>query len=66
MHADDILAFINYLAISAFAVLRSYAIWGHNWKLLPFLIPLALVKPAILMVSNRHTFCLCSGLVRDQ
>ena len=51
IHTDDVLVFLNYLAFSAFTVLRIFAVWDRDWKPLIIVIPLALVKPLIIIVS---------------
>ena len=56
MHfVHNILLFLNYLAFSAFTVLRIYALWDRSWITLLLVTPIALVKPALSLVSGSIT-----------
>ena len=46
-----IVSIINVMYITAFAVLRTYAICGQNWRLLLLIIPLVLLQPVTVLVS---------------
>ena len=45
------LTFVDYFALSTFTVLRVYSMVDRSWKPLVIVIPLALVKPILAMVS---------------
>ena len=45
------LTFVDYFAFSTFTVIRMYAILNRDWKPLVVVIPLALVKPILAIVS---------------
>ncbi|KAI0669471.1 hypothetical protein C8Q78DRAFT_977408 [Trametes maxima] len=48
-HTDDVLSFLNYTSIASFTALRVYAVWGRDWRPLVVVLPLALVRPALLL-----------------
>ncbi|KAI0645033.1 hypothetical protein C8Q79DRAFT_1011145 [Trametes meyenii] len=48
-HTDDVLTFLNYTSIATFTALRVYAVWGRDWRPLVVVLPLALVRPALLL-----------------
>ncbi|KAI0629547.1 hypothetical protein C8Q77DRAFT_1220240 [Trametes polyzona] len=60
-HSDDVLLIINYLAFSAFTVLRVYGVWGRDWRPLLVVLPISLVKPLVVAYENAHYTPLQAG-----
>ena len=51
-HVDDILYAINYFAVAAFTALRGYAICSQDWRPMTLIVPLLLINPVIVLVSD--------------
>ncbi|KAI0774927.1 hypothetical protein BD413DRAFT_611911 [Trametes elegans] len=58
---DDVLLSMNYLAFSAFTALRVYGVWGRDWKPLLIVLPLSLVKPALLIYESSNYVAIQQG-----
>ena len=51
-HVDDILYAVNYFAVAAFTALRGYAICSQDWRPMIVIVPLLLINPVIVLVSD--------------